>query len=86
LRVAEVLGGVSAVFLAAVLITVLAGEPPAYRFWGENMQRLVRPDFLTLGREIGNYIYGSLFPAFIVLGLVLLTLALGVSALLRRGG
>ena len=86
MRLAEVLGGASAVLLAAVLFTALAGEPPAYRLWGDSLLRLVRPDFNIVGREIGKYIYGSLFPAFIALGLVLLTLALGISALLRRGG
>ncbi|MEM3031634.1 MAG: hypothetical protein QW756_07500 [Nitrososphaerota archaeon] len=86
MRLAEVLGGAAALILAGIMFSALAGEPPAYRFWGDGLLRLVRPDFNTLSREIGNYIYGGLFPAFIAFGLVLLTLALGISALLRRGG
>lgn len=86
MRLAEVLGSAAAIILASILFTVLAGEPPAYRFWGDGLLRLIKPEFYTLGREVGNYIYRSLFPALIAFGLLLLTLALGVSALLRRGG
>jgi multidrug transporter EmrE-like cation transporter len=42
-------------------------------------------DFLTLWRSISSLLFGSLFPLFIAFGLVLLTLVLGISALLRRG-
>ncbi len=84
MRVAEALGSVAAIFFAIVLFYALAGNPPAYRYWGESLDRLIPPDFVALSREISGYIWGSLFPLFIAFGLVLLTLALGLTALLRR--
>ena len=86
MRVAEVVGAVTTVLLSVVFFYSLSGSPPVYRFWGENTQRLVAPGFMELARDIGGYMWGSLFPAFVAFGLVILTLALGLTALLVRDG
>ncbi len=84
MRAAEVIGAVTTVLLAVVFFYSLAGKPPVYTFWDESSQRLVSPGFMELARDIGNYMWGSLFPAFIAFGLVILTLAFGLTALLTR--
>jgi hypothetical protein len=85
MRAAEVLGAVATVALAFIVLSALAGQSPAYGYWREESGRLVQSDFLTLWRSISSLLFGSLFPLFIAFGLVLLTLVLGISALLRRG-
>ena len=84
MRAAEVIGAFTTILLSIALFYSLSGNPPVYRFWGESVERLVMPDFLRLARDIGGYMWGSFFPAFIAFGLVILTLALGLTALLVR--
>jgi len=84
MRKAEVIGAATTILLAIVFFYSLSGNPPVYKFWGDTSGRLVSPSFLELAVDIGNYMWGSLFPAFIAFGLVILTLALGLTALLTR--
>jgi len=84
MRAAEIIGAVTTILLAIVFFYSLSGEPPVYRFWDGVTQRLIMPGFTELARDIGNYMWGSLFPAFIAFGLVILTLAFGLTALLTR--
>jgi len=84
MRAAEAIGAVATIMLAIALFYGLAGDQPVYKFWGENTERLTTPGFLEIARGIGNYMWGSFLPAFIAFALVLLTLSLGLSALLTR--
>ncbi|MEM1943309.1 MAG: hypothetical protein QXO30_05160 [Candidatus Caldarchaeum sp.] len=84
MRLAEVLGSAAVLVLAFVLFSALASSSPAYKFWGEGLSRLVPAEPGPLWRDVTSYLYGGLFPAFIAFGLVLLTLVIGLSAMLRR--
>ncbi|MEM0441269.1 MAG: hypothetical protein QXF45_07295 [Candidatus Caldarchaeum sp.] len=84
MRIAEVLGAATAVFLAFVVFSALAGPSPAYRFWGAEVDRAVRADPSTVWQNISNLLYGSLFPLFIAFGLVVLTIVVGLTAMLRK--
>ncbi|MEM1945946.1 MAG: hypothetical protein QW614_01600 [Candidatus Caldarchaeum sp.] len=84
MRLAEVLGACAALFLAFVVFSALAGPSPAYKFWGDNSARLVPADPATIWRNVSATLFGGLFPLFIAFGLVLLTLVIGLSAMLRR--
>ncbi len=86
MRFAEILGAVTAVLLAFIVFSALAGPSPAYKFWGDSINRLVPADPDTLWRSISSTLYGQLFPLFIAFGLVLLTLVIGLSAMLRKEG
>lgn len=68
---------------AAVLLLNFASTPPLYRYWGENLGRLTTYRIGELGRAIGDYIWVGFFPAVMGFLLVILTLILGLSALLR---
>jgi len=85
LRGSEVLGSATAIILAVVVFYVFASNPPAYRYWiPGSVTRLIKPDFIALSQQISGYLWGPFFPILVAFGLVLLTLALGLSALLRR--
>ncbi|MEM2333223.1 MAG: hypothetical protein QXK69_02540 [Candidatus Caldarchaeum sp.] len=84
MRLAEVLGAGTAIFLAFLVFSALAGPSPAYRFWGDNSARLVQAEPATLWRNVSTMLFSNLFPLFIAFGLVLLTLVIGLAAMLRR--
>ncbi|MDW7978763.1 MAG: hypothetical protein RMK31_07815 [Candidatus Caldarchaeum sp.] len=83
MRLAEVLGSLAALILAFVLFSALAGSSPAFIFWDGSVERLVPSEPDALWRGVTSYLYGGLFPAFLAFGLVLLTLVVGLSAMLR---
>jgi len=85
MRKAEVLGAVTTVALAFMVLSALAGQSPAYSYWRDEAGRLVQSEFAALWRSVSSLLFGTLFPLFIAFGLVLLTFVLGLSALLRRG-
>lgn len=84
MRLAEVLGAVTAVALAFVVFSALTGPSPAYLFWGEETQRLVPAEPAAVWRVVSNFLFGQLFPLFIAFGLVVLTLVIGLTAMLRK--
>ncbi|BAJ51524.1 hypothetical protein CSUB_C1673 [Candidatus Caldarchaeum subterraneum] len=83
MRLAEILGAVTALLLAFVVFSALAGPSPAYRYWGEESQRLVPAEPNAEWRAVSILLFGGLFPLFVSFGLVVLTLVIGLSALLR---
>ncbi|MCS6784791.1 MAG: hypothetical protein RMI43_06330 [Candidatus Caldarchaeum sp.] len=84
MKVAEVLGAATAIFLAFIVFSALAGPTPAYRFWNSEMERAVPADPNTIWRNVSILLYGGLFPLFIAFGLVVLTLVVGLSAMLKK--
>ncbi|MEM0350100.1 MAG: hypothetical protein QXE96_03780 [Candidatus Caldarchaeum sp.] len=84
MRLAEVLGAITAILLAFVVFSALAGPSPAYRYWADDGQRLVPAEPNAEWRAISTILFGGFFPLFVSFGLVVLTLVIGLSALLRR--
>jgi len=78
------LGSITALLLAFAVFSALAGPSPVYKFWGDSVGRLTPADPADLWRKISATLFGPFFTIFIAFGLVLLTVALGLTALLRK--
>lgn len=83
MRLADVLGAATAVVLGFIVFSALVGPSPAYRFWDDEKERAVPGEPNTVWRNISSLLYGGFFPLFIAFGLVILTLVVGLTAMLR---
>ena len=82
-KASELIGTVASIIFAAVILLSFASNPPLYAYWGDSVQRLAKIDMASLGTAIGDYIWVNFFPALMGLLMVVITLILGLSALLR---
>lgn len=85
MRLADLLGAATALVLAFIVFSALAGPSPAYRFWDGEMGRGVPAEPNTVWKNVSSLLYGGLFPLFIAFGLVVLTIVVGLTAMLRKG-
>ena len=81
----ELFGSIAAIFFAFILFFSLASNPPLYSEWVRGSSELVKPGFSELGEAISTYLWINLYPALIGLIVLAVTLAVALSALLRRG-
>lgn len=87
MRLAEALGSSVSILLFLALLYSLAisqFKPPKLVKEELVMKRLIEIDIGKLGLYIGSYAWNNFFPILIAFTLVLLTLVLGIVALLRR--
>lgn len=85
MRSVEIIGSISTIILAALLLYTIVGRPPVYENWMEAvMNRLTPVDFIHSGKAISAIIWESLFPALIGLVIAILALTLALVGLLRR--
>ncbi len=84
MKFAELLGSVSTIVLAFVLIYSFATSPPVYERWNDATSRLITPSAIESGKAISIYIWRDLFPAIIALAIALLAFIMALVVLLRR--
>ncbi len=85
MRASEVLGIVVSALFAALFISSLAARPPMYEYWGVNMGRFVSGGLQELGTVLSDYLLGGFFPALTGVIIIVVSIILGVSMLLREG-
>ncbi len=81
MRWSQFFGTVSSILLAAVIFFTLATSPPVYRYWGQALDRLVREDLGSLGRDLSSLLWSGLAFPLIGIFVVVLVLALGIGSL-----
>jgi hypothetical protein len=85
MRASEVLGIVVSALFAVLFISSLAAKPPMYEYWGLNMGRVVSVGLQELGTVLSDYLLGGFFPALTGVIIIVVSIILGVSMLLREG-
>ncbi|MEM0090263.1 MAG: hypothetical protein QXF84_02820 [Nitrososphaerota archaeon] len=80
----ELLGSVSTLVLAIVILYSFATSPPVYKQWNDATSRLIAPSALESGKVISIYIWEDLFPAVVALAIALLAFVMALVVLLRR--
>ncbi|MDW8092080.1 MAG: hypothetical protein RMJ06_00090 [Nitrososphaerota archaeon] len=83
MRVSYVVGTLSTIVFALLLLYAVSDNPPLYDYWGMNLRRLIPFDLGTITYTIGEYVWVNLFPALIGVLIAVLTLIIGISMLLR---
>ncbi|MCS7136579.1 MAG: hypothetical protein RMJ14_05575 [Nitrososphaerota archaeon] len=84
MRYVELLGSLSTLVLAAVILYSFATSPPVYKGWDDATGRLIVPNALESGKAISIYIWEDLFPAVVALAIALLAFVMALVVLLRR--
>ncbi|PUA31989.1 MAG: hypothetical protein B9J98_04930 [Candidatus Terraquivivens tikiterensis] len=85
MRYAEILGSISTLVLAIVLLYSFSTNPPVYEHWVNVAGRLVPPSALESGKAISIYVWEDLFPAVVALAVAFLAFVMALVVLLRRG-
>ncbi len=80
----ELLGSISTLVLAIVILYSFATNPPVYERWNDAASRLIAPSALESGKAISVYIWEDLFPAMVALAIALLAFVMALVVLLRR--
>ncbi len=84
MRYVELLGSISTLVLAAILLYSFATSPPVYEYWNDAAARLVAPNALESGKAISIYIWEDVFPAIVALAIAFLAFVMALVVLLRR--
>lgn len=81
----EIIGSISTIILAAIILYVIVGKPPIYENWTKiAMDRLVPAGFIDSGRAISITIWNDLFLALLGLSIAIISFTIVIIALLRR--
>lgn len=84
MKYTELLGSISTVVLAIVILYGFVTRPPVYEWWNDAKSRLIVPNALEMGKAVSIYIWEDLFPAIIALAIAFLAFVMALVVLLRR--